>query len=140
MLLGAYRDDRHELMQGILGAGLVDDTAPAEVKQAFANVLLGLIEPLNYRNRLKSNPYAVPEFAVDKKGRYCWAAAKLPKRMGKQALQSAFSRHFVFPGADFLLLSRKLAGVYAFIATMDARFDASIVMEKIIAEMENAAD
>lgn len=140
MLLGAYRDDRDELIQGMLGASLIDNTAPAEVQQAFANVLLGLIEPLNYRNRLKTNPDAVPEFAVDKKGRYCWAAARLPKRMGKQALQSAFSRHFVFPGADFLLLSRKLAGVYAFIATLDARFDASAVMEKIIAEMETVVD
>ncbi len=140
ILLGAYHDDRDSLMQGIFGAGLLDRSAPAEVQQAFADVLLGLIEPLNYSNRRKANPDNVPEFAVDKEGRYCWAAARLPKRMGKQALQSAFSRHFVFPGADFLLLSRKLAGVYAFIATMDARFDASIVMEKIIAEMEMMTD
>jgi hypothetical protein len=62
----------------------------------------------------------------------------LPKRMGKQAFQSAFSRHFAFPGADFLLLSRKLAGVYAFIAALDARFDGGEVMRKVVSSIRDA--
>lgn len=140
MLLAAYRDDRAALLQAVFAAGLLDSEAPTEVQEAFAAVLLGLIEPLNYRQRLAANPAAVPDFAVDEQGSYCWAAARLPKRMGKQALQSAFSRHFVFPGVDFLLLSRKLAGVYAFIAALDARFDAARVMEKILAELPPSSD
>jgi hypothetical protein len=71
---------------------------------------------------------------VDKKGNYQWAHAQLPRRMGKQALKSASSRYFVFPGADFMLLSRKLAGVYAFIASLDARFDPSVVLESVLRE------
>lgn len=135
MILGAYRDERDTVLRSLLAMGLLDQSAPDEVKQAFADVLLGLVEPLNYRARLAKDPDSVPSYAIDNELNYCWADAKLPKRMGKQAIQSAFSQHFSFPGADFLLLSRKLAGVYAFIASMDAHFDASIVLEKVISEM-----
>lgn len=138
MILAAYRLDGDSLLEGMFSAGLLDHAAPEEVKTAFADVLLGLTEPLNYRARLASDPDSVPGYAVDSNLDYCWAAARLPKRMGKQALQSAFSRYFVFPGADFVLLSRKLAGVYAFIATLDARFDAGAVIEKVIGEMQGS--
>lgn len=138
MMLSAYRMDRDGLLDGMMALGLLDSSAPDSVSQAFADVLMGLTEPLNYRQRLAADRDSVPANAVDEEGNYCWAAARLPKRMGKQALQSAFSQHFRFPGADFLLLSRKLAGVYAFIAAMDARFDAAPVMEKVISEMAAA--
>ena len=135
MVLSAYRYDRKNLLDAIFSIGLLGRDTPLDVQQAFTDVLLGLVEPLNYRERLIADPISVPAYAVDDQLNYCWAAAKLPKRMGKQALQSAFSKNFSFPGADFLFVSRKLAGVYAFIAAMDARFDASCVIEKIIKEM-----
>lgn len=135
MILSAYRDERETLLESVLSMGLIDRDAPTEVKHAFTEVLLGLVEPLNYRARLAKDPGSVPSYAVDNELNYCWADAKLPKRMGKKAIQSAFSQHFSFPGADFLLLSRKLAGVYAFMASMDAHFDASKVLEKVIQEM-----
>jgi hypothetical protein len=120
-----------------LSMGLLGQDTPDAVKRAFTDVLLGLVEPLNYRARLARNPDSVPSYAIDADMNYCWADAKLPRRMGKQAVQSAFSQYFSFPGADFLLLSRKLAGVYAFIASMDAHFDASNILEKIISEMSD---
>lgn len=132
MVIAAYHDDADALLHAVCEAGLLDASAPDSVKQDFTAVLLGMMEPLNYRQRLAADPSSVPGYAMDGKGNYRWADAKLPKRMGKQALQSATSRYFVFPGADFMLLSRKLAGVYAFIATLDAGFDASAVMEKVL--------
>jgi predicted unusual protein kinase regulating ubiquinone biosynthesis (AarF/ABC1/UbiB family) len=135
MILSAYRDDRKNLLEAVFSIGLLSRDTPLDIQHAFTDVLLGLVEPLNYRVRLIADPNSVPAYAVDDQLNYCWAAAKLPKRMGKQAFQSAFSKDFSFPGADFLLVSRKLAGVYAFIAAMDARFDASCVIEKIIKEM-----
>ena len=135
MILSAYHDDRKNLLEAVFSIGLLDRDTPLDVQQAFTDILLGLVEPLNYRARLMADPNSVPAYAVDDQLHYCWAAAKLPKRMGKQALQSAFNKNFSFPGADFLLVSRKLAGVYAFIAALDARFDASRVIEKIIADM-----
>lgn len=137
MILSAYRDERENLLDAVLSIGLIDRSAPTEVQLAFTDVLLGLVEPLNYRARLSNDPDSVPSYAVDAELNYCWADAKLPRRMGKQAVQSALSQHFSFPGADFLLLSRKLAGVYAFIAAMDAHFDGSKVLEKVINETGN---
>ena len=134
IVISAYRDDSETLLTAVCEAGLLDKSVPNTVKKDFVDVLLGLMEPVNYRARLNKHPESVPDYAVDTAGNYCWADAQLPKRMGKQALQSAFSRYFIFPGADFMLLSRKLAGVYAFIAALDARFDASVVMDKVIQE------
>lgn len=135
MIIAAYRDDRDGLLRAVVDAGLLAPDAPADVQEGFTAVLLGLVEPLNYRQRLARDPASVPAYAVTADGLYRWGAARLPKRMGKQALQSAVSRHFVFPGADFILLSRKLAGVYAFIAALDADIDAGALMEAVLARM-----
>lgn len=138
MVLSAWQRDADGLLSGIIAAGLLEQSAPAEVQQAFVAVLMGLMEPLHYRDGSGVVRADVPAYAVDDEGRYLWAHARLPKRMGKQALQSAFSRHFAFPGADFLLLSRKLAGVYAFIAALDARFDGSAVMQRVVDSLEGS--
>jgi predicted unusual protein kinase regulating ubiquinone biosynthesis (AarF/ABC1/UbiB family) len=135
MVLAAWQRDPAQFLAGIFAAGLLKRTAPLDVQEAFSNVLMGLMEPLYYRNEEGVITEGVPDFAVDQDGHYCWAQARLPKRMGKQALQSAFSKHFAFPGADFMLLSRKLAGVYAFIAALDARFDGGEVMRRVVQEM-----
>ena len=135
MIISAYRDDRGSLLEAIFSVGLLDRDTPLDAQQAFTDILLGLVEPLNYRAKLIDNPHSIPTYAFDKELNYCWSAAKLPKRMGKKAFKSAFSKNFSFPGTDFLLISRKLAGVYAFIAALDARFDASYLIEKIIADM-----
>jgi predicted unusual protein kinase regulating ubiquinone biosynthesis (AarF/ABC1/UbiB family) len=134
MILGAYHSDRGSLLEAVFIVGLLDRSAPIHVQQAFTDVLLGLVEPLNYKAKIAESPESVPANAIDSQLNYCWAAANLPKRMGKKAVKSAISQYFSFPNADFLLLSRKLAGVYAFIAALDAKFDASVVLEKILLE------
>ena len=135
MLLSVYRRDESALLAAIKTAGLLSTDAPESVCAAFVAMLLALGEPINYRQCTATWNDAVSQGIMDQDGNYCWADANLPKRVGKQALQSAFSQYFVFPGADFLLLSRKLAGVYAFIAEMDARFDGSTVVERLLAEL-----
>ncbi len=131
MILAAYCDDIDFLREGITQAFFLSTDASEEIQNIFCAVLNGLIEPLNYKKR-KAKGESIPEYAVDEQGAYCWARAKLPERMGKLALQSAFSKHFQFPGVDFMLVARKLAGVYAFIAALDARFDGGLVMEKVM--------
>jgi len=139
MLLAAYFDDEPLLRKAMIDAGFLSIDAPEIVQAAFCEVLMGMIEPLNYKRRVEKGE-DIPSYAMDSQGNYCWAAAKLPKRMGKLAVYSAFSRHFVFPGIDFLLVARKLAGVYTFIATLDAKFDGSVVMEKVISTMRDATN
>ena len=131
-IIAAYYDDRIALVDAVISSGLMQEAAPVETLNDFVNVLLGLVEPLNYRKRLSINSDCIPDYAIDNQFNYCWSSANLPKRIGKQALQSAASYYFSLPNAEFLLFSRKLAGVYAFIAAMDARFDASIIFEKYL--------
>ncbi|MEZ5494965.1 MAG: AarF/UbiB family protein [Pseudomonadales bacterium] len=138
MLLAAYSDDSSLLCVAIQEAGFITPDAAIDVQAAFCDVLMGLMEPLNYRHRLAQGG-DIPSYALDEQGNYCWATARLPERMGKQALQSAFSKHFVFPGVDFMLIARKLAGVYAFIAALDAKFDGGIVMDKVIARYQSSS-
>lgn len=132
MVLAAWQRNEADLSAAIVAAGLLDHHVEEEVKHAFVAVLMGLMEPLHYRDATGAVRPEVPSYAVDDAGNYLWKHANLPKRMGKQALHSAFSPYFAFPGADFLLLSRKLAGVYAFIAALDARFDGSVVMQRVV--------
>lgn len=139
MLLAAYFDDEVLLRKAMMDAGFLSIDTPEVVQAAFCEVLMGMVEPLNYQRRIEKGEH-IPSYAVDSQGNYCWAAAKLPKRMGKHALQSAFSQHFAFPGIDFMLIARKLAGVYAFIATLDAKFDGGVVMEKVISTMRGATN
>ncbi len=134
MILSAYHSDRASLLEAVFIVGLLDRSAPIPVQYAFTDVLLGLVEPLNYKTKIAESPGSVPANAIDSQLNYCWAAANLPKRMGKKAVKSAISQYFSFPNADFLLLSKKLAGVYAFIAALDAKFDAGVVLEKILLE------
>jgi predicted unusual protein kinase regulating ubiquinone biosynthesis (AarF/ABC1/UbiB family) len=138
MVMAAWLRDAEAFLEGVFSAGLLARNAPLDVQGAFTSVLMGLMEPLYYCNEHGAVASDVPAHAVDADGNYLWAHALLPKRMGKQALQSAFSRHFAFPGADFLLLSRKLAGVYAFIAALDARFDGGEVMRKVVSSIRDA--
>jgi predicted unusual protein kinase regulating ubiquinone biosynthesis (AarF/ABC1/UbiB family) len=134
MIVAAIHCDADALLDAVCDAGLLDSGAPDDVKRDFVAVIMGLAEPLNFQIKRARDAESVPAYAVDKKGNYQWAHAQLPRRMGKQALKSASSRYFVFPGADFMLLSRKLAGVYAFIASLDARFDPSVVLESVLRE------
>jgi len=139
MILAAYWGDKDELCNGMIQAGFLSEDTANEIKDIFCSVLLGLAEPLNYKMRLEKGE-DIPSYTMDEAGNYCWAAAKLPKRMGKLALKSAFSQHFQFPGVEFMLVARKLAGVYSFIAALDARFDGSVVMENIIQRMNNVTE
>lgn len=138
MLLAAYTDDSLLLCAAIQEAGFITPDTAIDVQAAFCDVLMGLMEPLNYRHRLAQGG-DIPSYALDEQGNYCWATARLPERMGKQALQSAFSKNFAFPGVDFMLIARKLAGVYAFIAALNAKFDGSIVMDKVIAKYQSSS-
>jgi predicted unusual protein kinase regulating ubiquinone biosynthesis (AarF/ABC1/UbiB family) len=138
MLLAAYADDKELLCAALQEAGFISEDTPNNVQSDFCEVLMGLIEPLNYKRRLEQG-WDIPSYALDAKGNYRWADARLPERMGKKALQSAFSKNFSFPGVDFMLVARKLAGVYAFIAALDAKFDGGVVMDKVIANYQSSS-
>jgi predicted unusual protein kinase regulating ubiquinone biosynthesis (AarF/ABC1/UbiB family) len=117
MVTGAYRHNTAQIIEGATALNIMKPRYPEEVLTSFAKLCLGLIEPLNY------NPDELPACALNKQQAYRWAHSNLPRRMAKQAAQSACSKYFAIPPGEFTFLSKKLLGVYTFIAALDAEID-----------------
>lgn len=117
MIMGAYLHDIAMIKKGALDLQIMQSEYPDEVQESFAELCMMLIEPLNYECG------DLPAGALNEKDGYRWNDSDLPKRVAKQAAKSAFSRYFSIPPKEFTFLSRKLLGVYSFIAALGAEFD-----------------
>lgn len=117
MIIGAYQQNHRKTVEGGLLLGLMQAHFPDDVKQDFYELCLILVEPFHLS---VSNPES--EFINDH-GDYCWAKSELPKRAAKHAARSALSQYFAVPPKEFALLSRKLLGVYSFIAALGGEFN-----------------
>ncbi|MCK5880992.1 MAG: hypothetical protein KAG18_03890, partial [Sinobacterium sp.] len=117
MIIGAYQQNKEKTLAGAIKLGLMQEVFPDDVKQDFYELCLILVEPFHLSS---SNPES--EF-LNEKGDYRWSASALPKRAAKHAARSALGKYFTVPPKEFALLSRKLLGVYSFIAALDAQFN-----------------
>lgn len=117
MVGGAFKHNSEQVIEGAIALNMMKAEYPEEVKTSFVQLCDSLVEPLNY------DPAEVPEFAVNKQNAYRWAHSKLPRRVAKQATKAAYSKYFAIPPSEFTFLSRKLLGVYSFIAALDAELD-----------------
>jgi predicted unusual protein kinase regulating ubiquinone biosynthesis (AarF/ABC1/UbiB family) len=111
------RQNVPELVAGLIGLGCLQSDASEDGRQLFADFCLHLLEPLR-------PPAQLPAQYLNAQGEYCWGKSQLMRRAGKQAAQSAVSRHFTTPSRDFALIARKLTGVFNFIVALDAEFNA----------------
>ncbi|MEH6636059.1 MAG: AarF/ABC1/UbiB kinase family protein [Halioglobus sp.] len=116
------QQDVPRLVDGLIGLGCLQPDASAEGRKMFADFCLHLLEPLR-------PPAQLPPEYLNASGQYCWAKSRLMRRAGKQAAQSAASRHFTPPSRDFALIARKLTGVFNFIAVLEAEFNAHEMIE-----------
>lgn len=128
MMRGAYRRDLGAVRKGAIALGMINDTLPESVKADFTRVCAAVIEPLCPRH------FELPPGVLNKKGEYDWRASRLPRRLSKQAAKAALSVHFHVPPGDFVFLSRKLVGVYTFIAALGAQFNGAPLMEHWMAD------
>ena len=124
MLLGAYHGDDKRVLDGAIALKIMHPELPEEVHADFIQLCCLLIEPFVHVGR------QIPEHAVNSKGEYRWADSGLPKRAAKHAATSAMSRHFVVPPKEFAFLSRKLLGVYSFIAALGAEFNPDNMLDE----------
>ncbi len=122
IITGACQHHTETVINGAIALNMINPQHPDEVQTAFAQLCIAMIEPLNYHSE------SLPAGAVNQQQAYRWAHSKLPRRIAKQAAQAAYSKYFALPSGEFTLLSRKLLGVYSFIAALDAEFDGRHVM------------
>lgn len=114
---GAYSNDAALIRQASIELGIMQDEFPDSVHEDFAELCFLLLEPFSHQHK------GCPKQALNDEGEYRWAYSKLPKRAAKHAAQSAMSRYFVMPPKEFAFVSRKLLGVYTFIAALEAEFN-----------------
>jgi predicted unusual protein kinase regulating ubiquinone biosynthesis (AarF/ABC1/UbiB family) len=124
IILGSCADSYPQVRQGAIDLGMMQPSYPEEVHRDFADLCGLLIEPFVYHHR------ETPKEAINAAGEYRWGASLLPKRAAKKAAFSAMSKYFAVPPKEFAFLSRKLLGVYSFIAALDAEFDPAGMLEK----------
>lgn len=126
MLVAGYRRDRETFLAKAIELGFMKPHFPAEVLENFTDIGIDIAEPL------RKVDDSVPLEARTELGEYNWRASNLPKRIAKRAVAASISRYFALPPKDFLYVMRKLMGVYALIAQLDARFDGEPILKKFI--------
>ena len=124
MMVAAFHRDREAFRQCSIDLGFMKADFPEAVLDNFVDIGIDIAEPLR--------PAAeAPAEALDD-GLYNWRRSNLPKRIAKRAVAASISTYFALPPKDFLYVMRKLMGVYALIAQLDARFDGEPVFREFL--------
>jgi predicted unusual protein kinase regulating ubiquinone biosynthesis (AarF/ABC1/UbiB family) len=128
-IAAGQQQDVPRLVDGLIGLGCLHTDASAEGRKLFADFCLHLLEPLR-------PPEQLPAEYLNAQGKYCWGKSRLMRRAGKKAALSAASRHFTTPSRDFALIARKLTGLFNFIETLDAEFNAHDMVESHVSRWQ----
>ncbi len=124
-IVAGQADDSELLLASLVGLGCLREDASAEARSTFSGFCRQLLEPLR-------PPEKLPREYLNDKGEYCWGKSQLMRRVGKQAANSAATRHFATPSREFAMIARKLTGVFTFIAVLNAEFNASEIVRRHI--------
>ena len=131
MIRGAYFNDNTTIQLGAIELGIMQTDYPQDVLDDFSELCKTIIEPLVYdKDRDKDSLQKLG--LLNKSLHYCWGKSNLPKRAAKHAARSAVSKYFKVPPKEFAFLSRKLLGVFSFIAALNAEFDGREILEQFV--------
>ncbi len=115
-IAAGQRQDRDTIVEGLVGLGCLRPDSSEFARDTFSDFCLQLLEPLR-------PPGDLPEQYCNARGEYRWGQSRLMQRVGRQAANSAATRHFATPSREFAMIARKLTGVFTFIAVLDAEFN-----------------
>ncbi|SFF31656.1 ABC1 family protein [Fontimonas thermophila] len=116
---GALSRDRDLILRGAKAIGLMQESFPRSVLDAFAQMCELIVEPFNAANDPRT-----PESLRNAKGEYRWGDSDLPMRVGRVAALNALSIHFRVPPREIVFLHRRLAGVFIMLATLRCELSA----------------
>ncbi|MFT4634405.1 MAG: putative unusual protein kinase regulating ubiquinone biosynthesis (AarF/ABC1/UbiB family) [Arenicella sp.] len=123
-ILAAHSGDAAKSIEGAIELGCLRETDSDIVKQSFAEFCSFMLEP--FSNDISS----LPGFCKTSDNLYDWHSSRLLKRAGKLGSEGMLVKGFVIPPAEFLLMVRKLTGVFTFVSTLGAHLDAAFLLEK----------
>lgn len=126
MMVAAYRRDQQAFRDYSISLGFMKAHFPEPVLKNFVDIGIDIAEPLRRPDD------SLPAQAVTPTGLYDWRHSQLPKRIAKRALDASISKYFALPPKEFLYVMRKLMGVYALIAQVDAHFDGEASLQRFL--------
>lgn len=122
-ILSAQSGDVEQVIEGLVALNCLRSTDSRLVKQSFAKFCQYILEPFH-------NSYAdVPAYALDGE-EYDWKNSRLLKRAGKIGSQSMLVKGFAVPPSEFMLMVRKLTGVFTFVSALGAKTQSAHLLNK----------
>jgi len=128
-ILASYLGDSEGVIEGLIGLHCLKESDTDRVKASFAEFCTFIIEPFAKDSR------NWPKRAIaqgDEGGLYDWRASDLLKRGGKFGSKQMLVKGFVIPPPEFVLIARKLTGVFTFVSALGAKLNSSDLLERYI--------
>jgi predicted unusual protein kinase regulating ubiquinone biosynthesis (AarF/ABC1/UbiB family) len=125
-IIAAYQNDRVAVMQGATLLNCISESQSDRVRESFADFCILLMEPFCKHH------HQTPGLVLNDKHQYMWHDSQLLKRAGKLGAKSIGIEGFTSPPKEFALIARKLTGVFTFVTTLRAEFNADYIIEQYI--------
>jgi len=123
-ILAAQDENTGETIAGLVELKCLREHDSDNVKLSFAQFCSYLLEPF------KRDLSQAPEHARTAEGLYDWYASGLLKRAGKLGSESVLVNGFAIPPAEFMLMVRKLTGVFTFVSALRAELDCADLLDR----------
>jgi predicted unusual protein kinase regulating ubiquinone biosynthesis (AarF/ABC1/UbiB family) len=119
MVRGAFWQDSERLWKAAVDLHFMPANTPRPDLERFAEMCFLMVEPFT---RLPPERSVASFFNARRE--YCWGASDLPQRVALAASKASLSFSFRIPPKEFIFLHRKLGGVFVFLTTLKAEFNA----------------
>lgn len=122
-ILAAHFADDVKTINGLVDLNCLRASDSDNVKRSFIEFCQLIIEPFS------SDLSHAPSSAVTEAGEYDWHASRLLRRAGKLGSKGMLVKGFVVPPSEFMLMVRKLTGVFTFVSTLKAQTNSCHLLE-----------
>ena len=124
IILSAHVGDIDGTIRAAIALGCLRESDLPNVKRSFAEFCCFILEPF------LADLSEVPDFAKTSGGLYDWHASRLLNRAGKLGSKGMLVKGFVVPPSEFMLMVRKLTGVFTFVATLKAKLNSASILQQ----------
>ena len=125
-ILASYLGDSEAAVAGLIGLHCLKESDSDAVKESFVKFCAYIIEPF------AKDSADWPKKAIIDGHLYDWRASGLLKRAGKYGSKQMMVKGFVIPPPEFMLIARKLTGVFTFVSALGAKINSSELLDRYI--------
>lgn len=118
-ILAAHHLNTEVTIEGLIELNCLRESDTPTVKQSFAEFCSYILEPF------AETSDAWPDVAKGDDDTYLWRDSRLLRRAGKLGSEGMLVKGFVIPPPEFMLMVRKLTGVFTFVSALDAKIHSS---------------